>query len=133
MDFFDLDLKKLLTATLYRVQYDSCMTIHHPSSGLTAKNTETFYDECYDTFVDFGSAVEDHLHWRKVPSLFISLFANKRHAENWALKWSARHYGKSCEVFEINASELVYVFHADELRKHLGLQVPLTAEASILD
>ena len=89
------------------------MTIYHPFSGLTAKDTETFYDEYYDIFVDLVVAIEDHLCWRKIPSLFISLFANKNHAENWALKWSARHDGKLCEVFEINASKLVglCVFH----------------------
>ena len=134
MNFFDLDPRILPTATLYRVQYDGCMTIYNPGSGLTAKDTETFYDE-NDMFVDFGGAVEDHLRWRPVPSLFISTFADKRLAENWALKRSERHDGKICGIFEINASKLVgsCIFHADELRKHLGLQVPSEAEASILE
>jgi hypothetical protein len=135
MDFFELDPRKLPTATLYRVQYDGCMTIYPHFSGLIARDTETFYTEQDDIFVDFGGAVEDHLCWRPARrSIFISLFANKRHAENWALHWSAQHYGRLCEVFEINASELgSYVFHADEIRKCLGLHVPSTAEASILD
>lgn len=135
MNFFDLDPRNLPTATLYRVQYDGCMTIYYHVSGLIAEDTETFYDEYYDIFVDFGGAIQDHLCWIKVPSLFISPFADKRHAENWALKWSAGHDGKPCKVFEINASKLVglYVFHADELRKHLRLQVPSKAEVSILE
>lgn len=134
MNFFDLDPRTLPTVTLYRVQYDCSMTMYHPVSGLTAKDTKTFYDEYDDIFVDFGGAVEDHLCWKKIPSLFISLFADKRHAENWALKWSESRSGNICEVLEINASKLVgsLVFHADELRKCLGLYVPLRAEGSIL-
>ena len=136
MDFFELDPRELPTATLYRVQYDGCMTIYRPFSGLTARDTETFYTEQDDIFVDFGGAVEDHLCWRPAHlSIFISLIANKRHAENWALDWSASHDGRPCEVFEINASELagLYVFHADEIRKCLSLHVPSRAEASILE
>ncbi len=134
MNYFDLDPRTLPTATLYRVQYDGCMTTYNPGSGLTAKETETFYDEYYDIFVNFGGAVQDHLCWRPVPSLFISTFADKRLAENWALKWSTCHDGKMCEIYEINASKLVgsCIFHADKLRKHLDLRVPSKAEASIL-
>ncbi len=135
MNFFDLDPRQLPSATLYRVQYDGCETIYHPISGLTAQDTETFYDDYDDIFVDFGRAVKDHLCWRRVTSLFISLFADKQHAENWALHWSAHHGGRSCQVFEISASKMVgsYVFHADEIRKTLGLRVPPMAEASIPD
>jgi len=131
MDFFDLDPRELPTATLYRVQYDGCMTIHDHFSGLTARGTKTIYTER-----DFRGAVEDHLCWERVHlSIFISLFANKRHAENWALDWNANHHGRPCEVFKINASELagLYVFHADEIRKYLNLHVPSKAKASILD
>lgn len=128
----DLDPRNLPTATLYRVQYDGCMTTYEPGFGLTAKDTETCYDECDD--IDFVGAIEDHLSWRPVPSPFISTFADKRLAENWALKWSARHDGDTFEIFEISASELVgsYIFHADKLWKRLYLQVPSRAEASIL-
>jgi len=135
MNFFDLDPRKLPTTTLYRVQYDGCMTIYNPPSGLSARDNQTVYDrERDDMFTDFGGAVEDHLCWRKNRrSPFISLFANKRHAENWALDWSERHQGRLCDVFEINAPELVgsYVFHAYELWESLCLQVPAKAEASI--
>jgi hypothetical protein len=59
------------------------MTIYNLLSGLTARDIETFYTEGDDIFADFGSAVEDHLCWRTDRrSIFISLFANKRHAEN---------------------------------------------------
>jgi hypothetical protein len=135
MNFFDLDPRQLPSAALYRVQYDGCETIYHPISGLTAQDTETFYDDYDDIFVDFGRAVKDHLCWRRVTSLFISLFADEQHAENWALHWSAHHGGRSCQVFEISASKMVgsYVFHADEIRKTLGLRVPPMAEASIPD
>lgn len=131
MEFFGLDPPNLPTTTLYRVQYDGCMTNYEPGSGLTAKNTETFSDECDD--IDFIGAIEDHLSWRLVPSLFISTFADKRLAGNRALQWSARHVGKTCEIYEINASKLVglYIFYADELRKNLCLHVPAKAEASI--
>ena len=127
MDFFDLDPRKLPTARLYRVQYDGCMTIHRHFSGLTARDTEIFYTERDDMFVDFDGVVEDHLCWEWAHlSIFISLFANKRHAENRALDWSAR---------QIKASELVglYVFHADEIRKCLNLHVPSVAWNTIYD
>lgn len=81
-------------------------------------------------------AVEGHLCWRKERhSLFISVFGNKRHAENWALDWSERHGDKICQVSEIKASELVggYMFSADEIQENLCLQVPEKAEASIRD
>jgi hypothetical protein len=133
MNFFDIDPT---TLTLYRVQYDSCMTIFDRLSSFAARDTETFYDERYDMFVDFGGAVEDHLSWNKNrPSLFISLFANKRHAENWALRWSERHNGIVCEIFEINGFSLagLFVYHAEELLRFLPLHIPEAAEASIAD
>lgn len=131
MDSFRLD-HRVLPPMLYRIQYDGCMTIHC-CSGFAAKDTETSYTEPDDTF---GAAVEDHLCWRRSrPSIFISLFATKKHAENWALQWNASHDGRSCDVFWIEPSKLAgsYVFHADKIRKYLELQVPLEVEASILD
>ncbi len=117
---------------LYRIQYDGCMTIYC-CSGFAARDTETIYTEPDDIF---GAAVKDHLCWKPFhPSIFISLFATKGHAEDWALQWSAGHDGRSCDVFWIEASKLAgsYVFHADKIRKDLELHVPLEAEASILD
>jgi hypothetical protein len=136
MEFFNLDPTNLSTDCLYRIQYNDCKTTYSPLYGLSARDTETFYTDRDDIFNDFGGAVEDHLCWRKErDSLFISLFADKRHAENWALDWSARHDDRLCQIFEIKASELVggYVFHADELRRTLHLHVPEGAEASIRD
>ncbi len=135
MELFDLDPRQLPIARLYRVPYEGCMTIYDQVLGFTARDTRSFYSVDDDIFVDFGGAVEDHLCWRPTRlSIFISLFANKRHAEYWALKWSARHNGKLCEVFEIDAAKLgYYVFDAEELRQGLSLHVPSGAEASILD
>ena len=136
MEFFSLDPKNLSIHSLYRIQYDGCMTTYSPCFGLAARDTETVYTDSDDIFIDFGGAVEDHLCWQKRRySLFISLFANKRHAENWALDWSARHDGRLCYILEIKATELVggHVFNADELRRTLLLCVPERAEASIAD
>ena len=136
MNFFNLDPRQLPTSTLYRIQYDGCMTIFNPHSGFASRDTKTFYTQRDGIFVDFGGAVESHLSWDKDrPSFFISLFADKRHAENWALSWSARHDDKMCEIFKINASSLVglSVFHAEELWRCLCLHVPEAAEASIAD
>jgi hypothetical protein len=33
MNFFDLDPRQLPTSTVYRIQYDGCMTIPDPLSG----------------------------------------------------------------------------------------------------
>jgi hypothetical protein len=134
MNFFDIDPTQLPTQRLYRIQYDGCMTTFDLHSGFAAGDTETFYNESYDMFVDFGGAVEDHLSWnRNRPSLFISLFANKRHAENWALSWSDRHNGDVCEISEINASLTGYLYHAEEILRYCGLHIPEAAKASIAD
>ncbi|XTI82733.1 hypothetical protein V2W45_1224747, partial [Cenococcum geophilum] len=72
--------------------YNDCKTTYSPLYGLSVRDIETFYTDRDDIFNDFGSVVEDHLCWKKEHnSLFISLFADKRHIENWALDWSARH------------------------------------------
>ena len=132
MVFFDLDPRRL--PTLYRVQYDGCMTAYDRFSGLTAGDTTSCYDPWEHSCNEFGSAVRDHLCWGDRPSIFISLSANKQLTENWALEWSEGHNGRSCKVFEISASKLVgsRVFHADEIRSYLGLRVPSGAKASIL-
>lgn len=133
MEFFGIDPP---SDTLYRIQYEGCATTYSPHSGLTAKDTSTFYTDCDDIYIDFGGAVEDHLCWRKhYDSPFISVFGNKQHAENWALDWSKRHHDKICQVFEIKASKLVrsYIFSAHEIRENLPLQVSEKAEASIKD
>jgi len=78
--------------------------------------------------------VEDHVLWRSRPSIFISLFANKRHAENWALSWSARHNGDVCKIFEINAFSLTEcVYQAEEIQRSCCSHIPEAAKASIAD
>jgi hypothetical protein len=135
MDIFGIDPTQLSTQKLYRIQYDGCMTTFDRCSGFAARDTETFYNEDCDIYGDFGGAVKDHLSWhRSRPSIFISLFANKRHAENWALSWSARHNGDVCKIFEINALSLTEcVYQAEEIRRSCCSHIPEAAKASIAD
>jgi len=136
MDFFSLDPRELPTTTLWRVQYPDSQTAFDSSASLTARDTKTIYTDFDDIFVDFGGAVEDHLWWpERRPSIFISLFANRWHAENWALRWSDDHGGRECTVYAISACALEgsYVYQAEELRRAMCLQVPAEAEASILN
>lgn len=75
-------------SSLYRVQYGDYMTTYDISEGLEAVDTVTLYDDGGDeqeddTLQEFGDAVEQHLSWdTDYKSIFISLFSQRRHAEN---------------------------------------------------
>lgn len=130
MDVYDLDTQQL--PRLYRVQYDESQTTYEIGTGLKAQDTDTFYDAWYDMFVDFGGAVEQHLNWdHNYTSIFISLFSEKRHAENWLLDRHSKRDCGNCTLLEIDATQLGHVYEAQELVESLSLIVPEKAKASI--
>ncbi|KAL8793811.1 MAG: hypothetical protein Q9195_003641 [Heterodermia aff. obscurata] len=91
---------------LYRVDYEDAWSEYIPELGFQAATT-THEHLLADYPALFIESLENHLDWKsRVPSPYISLFSQKLHAENWALKWMERHPGKECCVFEINGMKL---------------------------
>ncbi|RAL09375.1 uncharacterized protein BO97DRAFT_472436 [Aspergillus homomorphus CBS 101889] len=117
--------------TLYRVQYGDSMTAYDIHEGLEAADTVTFYDndggdeqEVEDTLQEFGDAVEQHLNWDTgYESMFISLFSQRRHAENWI----------NCTLLQISTAPLngFSIFRAEEIVDALSLAIPEAARASV--
>lgn len=102
--------------------------------GFAAQDLETVYFDHDEIHTGLSEAVEKHLSWTSIyRSPFISTFADKRHAENWALDWSRRHSDLVCDVFEIDPAKLSYIFHAEELSKNLLLHVPQKAYQNLSD
>lgn len=99
--------------------------------GLEAQDIDTFYTY-YDMFVDFIGAVERHLKWDTgYRSIFISLFSDKIHAENWLLDRHSRFECRNCRLLEIDATQLEYVYKAQVLVDSLSLYVRNKAKPSI--
>lgn len=125
--------------TLYRVQYGDSMTTYDLYEGLEADDTATLYDdegdeEEDDTLEEFGDAVERHLSWdTEYESIFISLFSQRRHAENWMLERHTRFGSRNCTLLQIDTSNLVafFIFRAEEIVDALSLSIPEAAQASV--
>jgi len=73
---------------LYRVQYLSSQVGLTTPSGLVAADTTTVFPKSSPGWqARLATAAVNHFTWSsRVPSPFISLFSNKRHAENWGLR-----------------------------------------------
>lgn len=124
MDIFDLSWREI-PSVLYRVQYSESATIYDVHEGLEARDMDTLYEE-EDSLPDFCDAVEQHLSWdQHYMSIFISLFVNRTHAENWMLERHSRFRSRNCMLLEINTAELrdYYVFRAEELVDTLSLSI----------
>lgn len=77
------------------------------SSSLTAEDIETIYGTYHDIFAEFGGAAESHFCWKSShPSIFISLFASRQHADNRTLWYSDSSGGEASTVCEISAAML---------------------------
>jgi hypothetical protein len=101
-----------LPTRFYRVHYPSSHTTFTNFRGFSASDTQTFYPHDAQQALFFQS-LRCHSKWSdSTPSPYISVFSDKRHAENWALEWSRNNSCVGCEVFEIDSSSLgnVYVF-----------------------
>lgn len=108
--------------------------------GLEAIDTVTLYDvgrdeeEEDDTIQEFGDAVEQHLSWvRHYESIFISLFSQRRHAENWMLDRHKRLGSRNCTLLQIDTTTLngFFIFRAQEIVDALSLSTPEAAQASV--
>ncbi|KAJ5989705.1 hypothetical protein N7481_004915 [Penicillium waksmanii] len=126
--------------SLYRVQYGDSMTTYDIYEGLEAVDTVTLYDdggdeqEEDDTLQEFGDAVEQHLSWdTDYESIFISLFSQRRHAENWMLDRHTRFGSRNCTLLQIDTSALngSFIFRAEEIVHELSLSIPEAAQASV--
>ncbi|KAK2738163.1 hypothetical protein FQN55_000783 [Onygenales sp. PD_40] len=119
MDVHKLDPNDLPHKRLYRVQYDESMTGYDVHDGLEAE--DTLGND------DFKGAVKRHLNWDRRRSMFISLFSDKRHAENWL--WKRR--STNGKILEIDPTQLEYIYRAQDLVNVLRLKVRDEAQASI--
>lgn len=126
--------------TLYRVQYEDTMTAYDIYEGLQADGTVTLYDgegdeqEEDDTLQEFGDAVEQHLSWDPDYSrIFISLFSQRRHAENWMLERHTRLGSRNCTLLQIITAALhrFFIFRTEEIVDALALSISEAAQASV--
>ncbi|KKZ64002.1 hypothetical protein EMCG_01663 [[Emmonsia] crescens] len=127
MDKFDLDLSEV-PQTLYRVQYEESMTTYDSDTGLKARGNTSmkFYMKKY-----FGEAVEYHLNWRAVDSVFISLFSDREHAENWMRKMGSKTNLKLLEIDVKRLQQSSYIFKAEEIVNHFNLYIKEIARKSV--
>ena len=125
--------------TLYRVQYRDSMTTYD-NEGLEADDTDTLYGDGGDeqeegnTLQQFGDAVERHLNWdNDYRSIFISLFPQRRHAENWMLERHDRFGSRNCTLLQIDTRALhgSFIFRAKDIVDELSLWIPEAAQASV--
>lgn len=127
--------------SLYRVQYGDSKTAYDIHEGLEAADMVTFYDddggdeqEAEDTLQEFGDEVERHLSWdTDYESMFISLFSQRRHAENWMLDRYTRLGSRNCTLLQISTATLngFFIFRAEEIVDALSLSIPEAAQASV--
>ncbi|PLN84982.1 hypothetical protein BDW42DRAFT_161387 [Aspergillus taichungensis] len=126
--------------SLYRVQYEDSMTTYDIYGGLKAVNTVTLYDDDGDEQEEdidpqeFGDAVQQHLTWdTDYESTFISLFSQRRHAENWMLDRHTRLGSRNCTLLQIDTAALngFFIFRAQEIVDALSLSIPEAAQASV--
>ena len=130
MDQLRFDLT-WLPAELYRVQYPKCQTTYCSATGLRARDTSTFYSE--NEKDAFRQSIVNQFTWSwRQPTPYITVFSDKKHAQNWALSYS-RRVGDSCEVIRIDSRELrhVYVFKLSDLQARLDCEVPVGASQHV--
>ena len=130
MDRFDL-AEHEIPPILYRVQYGESMTTYDSDRGLEARDIDTLYNEEED--LEFSDAVEGHLNWDRQVSMFISLFSDRRRAENWMLERHSRFRSRNCILLEIDMAVLrnSYVFCAEEIVDVFSLSINNGAQAGI--
>jgi hypothetical protein len=113
----------------YRVHYPGSQTAFSSQRGFTASDTtKTFRSGELDKF---RHAIEEQFTWGfRGPLPFISLFSDKRHAENWGRKESwRRHKGTEGNwalhvVDSVELLETTYLFRLSDLVEKLSLDIP---------
>ncbi len=111
-----------LPPTLYRIHYANAKTTFNSTEGFVASDAIAL------PLMDLDSlrlALISHASWAHVPSPFISMFADERHARNWAL---ARG-DLSARMMVIDTARLParQVLHAVDAYQTLSIKVPAIA------
>ena len=113
----DLQLPEL-SGTGYRVTYPNICTTYSELDHFKALGY--WSEQPSDTV--FRDAVVNHMNWRcEVPSPFISVMLDKKHALNCARLWSKNHDGVACEVVVIEVGNLETVYSLGTLVKELNI------------
>jgi hypothetical protein len=121
---------------LYRVHYAGSRTSFSSQQGFAASDTTKTFR--YDELNEFKQAIGKQFTWSFRESLpFISLFSDKRHAEDWACKepWRGRQGpDEDWTLYVINTVELpetTQVFRLSDLVEKLSLGIPEVAKQHI--
>lgn len=121
---------------LYRVDYAGSRTSFSSQQGFAASDTTKTF--CYDELNEFKQAIRKQFTWSCRESLpFISLFSNKRHAEDWGRKepWrGGQGQDEGWTLYVINTVKLpetTQVFRLNDLVDKLSLGIPEVAKQHI--
>lgn len=114
-----------IPSTFYRVGYAGSQTSFSPTVGFRARNIRTIIANTQQLHF-YASA---HFNWASnIISPFISVFADRTHAECWARGFSERNGGKECYVVAISTAALGRgpIFRTADLID-AGVQSPMEA------
>jgi hypothetical protein len=121
---------------LYRMDYPGSRTTYTSEAGFKAADTNKTFES--SNLHDFKQAVENQFRWScRDPLPFISLFSDRKHAENWRHKkpWHGSpdqegHWA----LYVINTTELrktTSIFKLGSLIAVLNLDIPEGAQQHI--
>ncbi|KAF2200522.1 hypothetical protein GQ43DRAFT_70119 [Delitschia confertaspora ATCC 74209] len=99
--------------TVYRVDYMSSQTTFNKTDGFRARNQTTIIN----TPSTLQKYAMPHLAWQtNFSSPFISVFADKQHAERWARTFAEKN-GDKCYVVSVDTTKLARgpIFRAADL------------------
>jgi hypothetical protein len=121
---------------LYRVHYAGSRTSFSSQQGFAASDTTKTFR--YDELNEFKQAIRKQFTWscRESPP-FVSLFSDKRHAEDWGREepWRGRQGpDEDWTLYVINTVELpetTQVFRLSDLVEKLSLGIPEVAKQHI--
>ncbi|KAI5851785.1 hypothetical protein BZA05DRAFT_397822 [Tricharina praecox] len=120
---------------LYRVQYSRTQTVYSPHTGLHAAISSTSWGR--PDALTLQRAILSHFNWNsRVPSPFISTFADAKHAAHWGhrlpgkqavtvLKIATRKLGPQVKVFQGLGQNEIMFFHTVPPRAIAREVVPL--------
>ncbi|KAF2181490.1 hypothetical protein K469DRAFT_520708, partial [Zopfia rhizophila CBS 207.26] len=118
------DYFRTVERRFWRVQHAESRAESTSCGDIVASNTTTILRTC----VDLKEAVERHLDWGcRIPSSFISVFGDRKHAINWAIaarnRQEKRREYSPVHVQEINAAYLddVYVLDLGRIVRELDI------------
>lgn len=109
--------------TAYRIICPASKTSYTSSNGFQAadQSSHTPSDE------EFRAAVINHLDWyAESPSPFVSVFFERRHAVNWAGKWSEHRGGVPCRTATIRLDQAKIIYSVKPIIQDLNIPTWLT-------